>query len=240
MSDLPSSSFIPKRNPGNKSKPTRRYNFFILSILSYALFVAAPLASAGVFIYDRQADIKFSQAVRTLKTEIETFSEADLARVVDFDERLQASGALLDSHVSLLSIFSILESATAGTVQFTDLKIERTDKNSLTVDASLRTSALDGVLFQRTEYKAKNNIASSSLSDITLISPDTEVGKDGKISVASDAESKGVELKAQFVFSADTILYTPLQSTATTSVPITPIATTTISNATSGSNATTL
>ena len=81
------SSFIPKRNPGTKPKSVRRYNFFLLSVISYSLFVAAPLASAALFIYQISAEAKFAAAVKNLEEQIQTFNEDDLARVVEFDER---------------------------------------------------------------------------------------------------------------------------------------------------------
>ena len=163
------SSFIPKRNPVNQPKSVRRYNFVIIPVISYSVFMASLLAAGVLFIYQIRVESQFSAAVKNLEDQIGSFNDADLSRVVDFNSRLQLANSMVASHVSLGSLLSILETATAETVQFKNLKITRTDEHTVAVNASLVTSSLDGALFQRATYGASSLIAQTKLSAITLV-----------------------------------------------------------------------
>ena len=202
-----SGSFIPKRNPSNKPFQGSHRNFFVMSMISYALFVAAPLASIAVFIYDRHTVTQFNRAVAELDTQISTFNEADFVRVADFDNRLQLANKLIASHVSIVSLLSILESTTAETVQFNNIEITRVDENAVSVEALLRTSELDGALFQRASYNAKDGIAKSEFSEVAFIAPESD-------STAVVTGSKYIGLKANLTFNTSDILYRPLTALA--------------------------
>lgn len=205
MSESVSNSFIPKRNPGTKPRQVRTRNVFILSAISYALFISAPLASAGVFIYKLQAEKNATTAIKALDEAIATFDEADFKRVIEYEERLNRAEFLVDSHISMSSLLRILSDATAQTVQFKDLEIERADKDTVKVKAAIRTSSLDGVLFQRGQYKATTKIADTNLNKITFGTVET-TAKDAVTSAGDNT----VSLTAEFTFTADEIRYTPL------------------------------
>jgi len=197
------SSFIPKRNPVNRPKSVRRYNFVIIPILSYALFMASIIASGALFIYQIRVHAQLASAVRNLEEQIGNFNDTDLNRVIDFDQRLELANKMVASHVSLGSILSILETVTAETVQFKNLKIDRKDDHTLTVNAALVTSSLDGALFQRATYAASSLITSTKLSGISLVPGG--VASDGKTTTKGS-----VGFSAEFTFSTDKILYKPL------------------------------
>lgn len=206
MPPSPASSFIPKRNPGNRPQTVRRYNFFLLPIISYALFMASLLGSAALFIYQISVNKHFNDAVTNLDTQITSFNDADLDRVVEFDDRLELSSKLLSTHVSIPTLLAIIENATANTVQFKNLNITRKNDTTLTVDGVLVTSALDGVLFQKSTFSANTLIASSSLTGVTI-----NPAKATSESSAGGEET--VTLKAEFTFLADKVLYTPIGTT---------------------------
>ncbi len=212
MPESPSSSFIPKRGAAKNKRPAgRKYNFFILSIISYALFVAAPIASAVVFIYEKYTEKVFAQAVIDLDTAINTFSEADMQRVVEFEDRLVAADQLLNSHVSLVSLMNILESNTAATIQFNSLAVERTSPDKLTATAAITTDEFDALLFQRGIYKGNEQIADTKFSAVTFAGAAGEETSSSvsQTEVESANDTKSITLQAGFEFSADSILYTP-------------------------------
>lgn len=204
MSEIPSSSFIPKRKSIDNVRQVRHRNIYILSIIIYALFIAAPLASATVFIYQKYTENVFQQNVINLDSAIKDFKEADMLRVVEFNERLKFSNQLLNSHVSLVSLLNLLEGATTKTVQFNSLKITQSDQVSLLVEAELGTDSFDNVLFQRGQYKNNQSITSTNFSNliftpITIDMDNTTKGQDKRL----------IQLSAQFIFDKDVILYTP-------------------------------
>lgn len=198
MPPTTSSSFIPKRNPSAQARAPRQKNFFILSIVSYSLFIAAPLASAGVFIYQLQVQKNFAEVVKNLDASIKSFNQSDYDRVIAFTRRLSATNQLVDGHVSVTSLLNTLAAATAHTVQFKTLELTRKDDRVIALKAELLTPALDGALFQRGQYDADTIIDTTAFSEVKLV-PATAEGARG-----------GVELKAEFSFNAADVLYTPL------------------------------
>lgn len=201
-----SSSFIPKRNPGTKPRQTRTRNVFVLSIISYALFVSAPLASAGVFIYKLQAEKNSNSAIKELDEAIATFNDGDFKRVIAYEQRLNQAEYLVENNVSMASLIRILSNSTLKTIQFTNLEISRETSDTVVVKAKLLTSALDGVLFQREQYKLAPEISDTVFNELIL----TSVTSDEKDSSKISQTSKEVALTAEFKFLADEIRYTPL------------------------------
>jgi hypothetical protein len=204
MPESPSSSFIPKRGVGKKPTIVRKSNFVLLSIISYALFVSAPLASAAVFIYERHTQNQFNKAVVNLDQAIENFKEEDLRRVTEFSERLTLTKNLLGSHVSIDGLLRNIESATAQTVAFRSIDITRVDKSTVSVTGLLTTDKFDGALFQRSAYDAKEIIKNPLFSDVKLVVPVQE----GEVVTSSN--EKTVEFKVAFTVAVADMAYAPV------------------------------
>lgn len=212
MSETPLGSFIPKQKAAGTERHIRRSNFYIFSIVSFALFIAAPIGSAAVYIYQLYTEKTFNNQVVLLNDAINKFSEADLSRVLDFNDRLKLSQQLLSSHVSLVSLLNVLEHVTNSNIQFGDLKITSPDDTALLVDASLYASSFDAVLFQRKQFATTETITKSTLSGLTFTS---DAGQTSGKSEQTVSQSKGdlppFKLTAKLVFNNDAILYTPDQ-----------------------------
>lgn len=219
MPESPSSSFIPKRGPGKKPTSVRKSNFVLISIVSYALFVSAPLASAAVFIYERHTENQFNTAVVALDQAIVNFKEEDLKRVTDFNERLSLSKSLLSAHASISTLLTAIENSTAQTVRFKGIDITRKDKATLEVNGILTTANFDGALFQRSTYTAADIISNPLFTDIKLTQTKAE---DSKVSSVSD---KSVEFKVAFDFAVSDVSYKPLTEAEAAGIkaPETPI-----------------
>jgi len=157
----------------------------------------------GVYIYKLQAEKNATAAIKELDQAIATFKDGDFKRVLEYDERLNRTQFLIDNHISISSLIKILSAATAQTVQFKTLEISRTDTKTVEVKGALKTSSLDGVLFQRGLYKATTKIADTAFKQIVLVAPAAAAEK------ITDLKNE-VELTAEFNFSAGEILYTPL------------------------------
>lgn len=212
------SSFIPKRSNTTNRQAPRRSNFFVFSIVSYALFVAAPIASGVVFIYEKYAEKQFAQSVINLDAAIRSFSDADMERVSEFDERLVIADMLLDTHVSFSSLFSILESSTAATVQFNNLDITRVSPETITVSAGMSADAFDALLFQRSVYSKNEKITKSTFNNVTFAGAIPTEGGQSSSQQSAAPESKLLSLEADFIFSAENILFNPVV-TQSTDVP---------------------
>lgn len=208
MPESPSSSFIPKRGTGKKPTSARVSNFFILPIISYALFVSAPLASAAIFIYERHTENQFNKAVVALDEAIVSFNEQDFNKVRAFADRVTLSKTMLDSHVSYVKLLQILESSTASNVVFKNIDIEQSGNGNVKVAGLLKAQNFDGALFQRSTYDASSLISSPVLSDVHLV----EVPKTESSTSNNDTS---VEFKLSLEFNIADIKYSPLGSVQT-------------------------
>lgn len=199
MPDLPnSSSFIPKRTTGTKIRQKRTRNFFLLSIISYACLIAAPTASAAVYVYQMYTERQFDQIVTRLDEAIGGFSEAEMARVLEFDRRLKMAEQLVETHVSVVKAFTALEQTTVRNAGFRSLAMKRLDDGTLNVEGELLASNFDTALFQRGAYNAESAaMATANLEDIAF-SPATEAGDD-----------EVVTFTGTFTFLSSDIAFTP-------------------------------
>lgn len=204
MSESYSSSFIPKRGVTKKPISTRKSNFLVFSVISYALFVAAPLASAAIFIYERHTQNQFDKAVLALDEAIVSFNQADYDRVWTFNERLLVSKDLLNSHISISKALEAIESATAKTVAFKKIDIVRTDTQTLTVTGDLVTSNFDGALFQRATYEGEPKIVEPLFSKVQFVDAKSE---------ESQSSDKYIQFSADFSFLAQDIKFMPAATT---------------------------
>jgi hypothetical protein len=204
MTEPESSSFIPKRKSAGSERQVKRRNFFIFSIVSYAIFAAAPIASASVYIYQIYTQKIFDKNVAELDAQVKTYSQADMSLVLDFNSRLEITKRLMQSHVSLVSLFNILESSTIKSIQFNDLKITRVDDSSLSVEANIAAKSLDSVLFQREVYSSSQSIASTTFSKLTF-----EKASEQNSNSVSPTSYNPYSFTAKLVFSKDDIFYSP-------------------------------
>lgn len=201
------SSFIPKRSPSKKVRPRQRGGFSLLSIISTAVFVAAFIASGAVFLYERQVNNEFAATVLELNEAINSFSEADMSRVVDFDDRLKLTASLVGSHVSLTELLTILEQNTTNNIQFTKVTIERATRDEVLVTAAGVTAGLNNVIFQEATYGRSSDVVGSTVSELTF-----GYGEVGTVPV----ELVPVTFTSEFVFSPEYIQYRPGQAPAVT------------------------
>jgi hypothetical protein len=209
MADVPnSSSFIPKRTAGSAIRKRQSRNFFLLAILSYACLIAAPTASAAVYVYKLYTDRQFEELVTQLDQEIAKFSEADMARVLEFDSRQKAAAALVDNHISLVRAIEALEIATANNVAFSELNFRRLAADTLAVEGSLLATNFDTAIFQRAEYyKEAAPFASSRLENIVF-------------EPAGDGGSERVSMEGTFTFTDETVAFVPDSVVVDTPTPV--------------------
>ncbi|MFM2424019.1 MAG: hypothetical protein RLZZ70_408 [Candidatus Parcubacteria bacterium] len=202
MVDVPSSSFIPKRNAQQATRRNRGHNFFLLAIISYACFIAAPTASAAVFVYNIYVERQFAEAVVSLESAISEFGEADMKRVIEFDARLRNAEELVENHVSINKVLAHLETNTIDLVSFTTLTFTRTPEGGVKVEGSALADSLDSAYFQRTVYGRESVVGDGLIADVSF-----NPGED---------EAKLVEFVGTYTYAPSDILFASTAPVATT------------------------
>ncbi len=167
MPNTSQSSFIPKNNLPNRQKVGRRYNFFFISLVVYGLFIATPIASAVVFIYEKHTQNVINQTTRDLDGAIKSFSESDLLTVAQFDNRLVASSEVLASNVPVNALLQFFLQNAPQTVSFTEVMVEAVGDEMVAVTAKVESESFDYVLFYRDELLRNPAFTSSEVSKVT-------------------------------------------------------------------------
>lgn len=169
MPDLSNNnSFIPKRGPVNKKKSGATSRpVYVFTLISYILMFATLIAVAGSYFYSKVVDQKLQQEVALLNTEISSFSEADMQKVLDFDARLIQAADRLNNSVSVASVFDSLEAATIDTVQISTLDLVREADDQFVLSAAIATDSFDSTIFQRGVYQRNQSISDIEITALT-------------------------------------------------------------------------
>lgn len=222
MPDVTNSSFIPKRTPTQKSRPARRKNFFLFSIVSYAMFVAAPIASGVVFIYERYTEKIFNQAVVDLDASIQNFNEADLERVIEFDARTKQVEEFLFGQVSFTQAIQILEENITPGIQFLDLKFTHAESGDVVVSASAAAENFDAVLFQKELVAQMESITNGEVVKFTYTPANSGTASDEVVAEADaleDDDSKPIKFSLRIAIPSESIVVAD-RNAPTLDVPI--------------------
>lgn len=182
MADLSNNSFIPKRGPTKRSRGQASRQVYMFTLVSYVLMFATLLAVGGVFLYSKYLDQQLNEEIVLLNTEIDSFSESDMQRVLEFNQRLQQASGRLDKSVSMVSVFEALEAATINTVKLKTLDLEREDDEKFILAAAVETDSFDSTIFQRGVYQRNQIIDSVSFSEVRTVTE--EDGEEDGVAVS--------------------------------------------------------
>lgn len=194
-------SFIPKQPTTGKVKKRQVRKIYVLAYLSYVMFFGVLIASVGIFFYEISTRAQLEDEKENLVALKSTFSNSDFERVKSLEKQLQQADTLLNRHVSVVSIFEALESATLSSVLLSDFSLSR-ETGDVTMVLAANTDDFNSVLFQREMYE-KNSI----LDGLIFSEPEMVVANINEgISVTSE---KVVSFNLEKMFTLDEIVYQP-------------------------------
>ncbi len=177
MATAPNTSFIPKRGPVKRARQTASRQIHLLSIFSYVLFTATLVATVGVFFYSKHIDGQRRELVAEVNAAVESFNDAEMKRVLEFDSRLRQAQQRLNSTVAMSKIFDdALEQATVQSARVSRLEVTRQGDTQFDIEAEIEAESFDVALFQRGVYEKNPLIDSVKVSDVELLGSGAEEG----------------------------------------------------------------
>lgn len=179
-------SFIPKRGPLNRPRKAASQQVYIFTLITYVLFFASLVATAGVFLYSGYIDKQLEDEVASLNTEIDRFHESEMMKVRNFNNRIESSKDRVSVAASLFLLLGAIENTTAKSVQVESVSMTRNADVSYTVEASIETDTFDSSIFQREFFEQEGLIRSVDISELDIKSESTE-GGEGRTSIAFTA-----------------------------------------------------
>ncbi len=207
MKDKPQSvndSFIPKNDSKRRHRRGPRRNIYLFSIFSYIVMFSTLVASLGIFLYSKFLDKKLNEEIVALDTEIRSFNEADLERVVKFDSRLKQVAYRVNNSLTVSPIFTSLEEATLGTVKLVSLGLQRKGDNKLLLTSNFEAGDFDAALFQRGVYKRDGLLGEVNIVNVSRELVDASDDKNNpKTNVVFDV----VKFEAEIGINADKLAF---------------------------------
>lgn len=145
-------SFIPKRGTKKNRNQSSTRQVYIFTSISYIILFATLITATGSYFYKEHVMGNLEDEITALTTKTNSFDEAGMQKVMELNRRLTQASDLLESSISVVSLFEALELATAEKVLIQSLSIERTEDQSLQVEMNLETDSFDATMFQRASY----------------------------------------------------------------------------------------
>lgn len=161
-------SFIPKRNPASGERRNSRRQVYVGTFVVQILFIASLLATIGVFAYEYQLNKALDTEIVALNTAIGTFNEAEMQRVQETDLRLSQANTRLAYSASIITLLEAIEASVADSVQITKLAATRASDEAFEVQAEIKATSFDSVLFQRTILDGGRTLAFAEIKDLVL------------------------------------------------------------------------
>ena len=131
------SSFIPKKPVSPVSmRQTRSKPVGFLLVLSSVVLVATALLAGGLFgygIYLKNDLVLKQEALKIAKRDLQPALVQEIRRV---DARLRHSQQLIENHLALSPVFSLLERSTLTSVQFTNFAYVFNPEGGVTLELS--------------------------------------------------------------------------------------------------------
>ncbi len=168
MAEVPGPSFIPKPNTVKAARRSVARQLYVFTIVAYALMIAALLATAGVFLYQRYTVSVLKDVVTRYEAATQDFDVEAMQDVTELDTQLVLAQQLFSGTLSIPTIFEIIEDATIDTVQFNNVTLAREAGNTIALEASVTTNSFDSVLFQRRMYEGADRLKTVELNDVAI------------------------------------------------------------------------
>lgn len=115
MNETKPTSFIPKKY---KYKSNRGTKYFLLT--SFVVFAVVAVGSAGLFFYNLRLTEEIREKEESLKTEQARFRAEKIREIHDFDTKIRLVQEMLNTRVSLASLFGFLEENTLQGITYTE------------------------------------------------------------------------------------------------------------------------
>ncbi len=184
-------SFIPQRPTSGAIKKHGVKKIYVLTYISFIVFFGTIVGTAGVFGYKVLESAKLAEQKKLLTIEKERFNESEMESIRELDTQMRFAQDKLDSHVSLLPIFSSLEDSTLQSLKLDGFSYERIDAGTPSVSFSGKAAVFNSVLFQRHMLESNNIFSNAQFIEFDLAKSEVQDNEEGQSS-NSDSNEKSI------------------------------------------------
>jgi len=163
-------SFIPKKpivsEKGSNFSVTRSTNIF--SIITTVIFVMTVLTSGALFVYKNILNKQIDEA----KTEVANAKESSnpelIQKLIDASNKIKSSKDLLDNHVVVSEVLSLLEKLTVRRMRFDDL-VYKNIQNVPTITMKGEVQSYNALAQQEQIFNESDFVENPEFSGLSLV-----------------------------------------------------------------------
>ena len=164
-------SFIPKKSivemSGNEDNRVHSINIF--STIGTVVFIITLIASGGVFIYKNFLINQIIQSDKDLNSARQAFQLEAIANITDASSRIMATKNLLEKHIVVSELLTLLQALTVKKLRFTSLIYSNKDNlTSLAMEVEAKdynALAVQSDIFSKNEFIKNPNFSEFGLID---------------------------------------------------------------------------
>ena len=164
-------SFVPKKTIAER-EPKRSGGGFggLLNLLALLIFIASILGAGGVYFYRSSLLNTLESYKESLVRAKAAFEPTLITKLQLLDKRMKASTIILDNHVAVSPIFSLLGEITLPTVRYSDFSYEFNKQNPNLVNIKINGQAkgYNYIALQADLFAQNNFIKNPIFSSFTL------------------------------------------------------------------------
>ncbi len=162
----PPSTFIPKKAP---APGVLSRSGGLISFLANIIFVIAVVASVTVFAYDKYLESQIAKMNDDLTAARAALEPELINKLVDADNRLIAANQIIKSHITLSTLFELLQKLTLQNVRFSSFSFGADPTgNGLTIGMKGEARTYATVALQEQIFGQNDNFINPGFSNLDL------------------------------------------------------------------------
>jgi len=165
-------SFIPKKTYKKKTTKRRDYGGLFMGIAGL-IFIISILAAGSVFLYDRYLNSDIERMSSDLERQKGSLEKEIIKELSKIDKKIEASKMILDNHITLISLFELLEKNTLKNVMFENMVLSPED-GGWTISMKGLADSYATIALQSDVFEEDKNMSELIFSDLA-------VGNDGGV-----------------------------------------------------------
>lgn len=169
-------SFIPKQSLGTQKeqKPAKRQGGprGIAMVVGLVILILTAGAAGIVFFYKDFLSGSIDEKIASLERARDAFQPRLIAEFEELDQRIRSAEVLLAEHLAPSMLFSLLESVTLKSVQYTDLSYEFLNQNVVEIVLTGTALNFDSVALQSDVLGNNRFIRQPVISDLAVSGED--------------------------------------------------------------------
>ena len=161
-------SFVPKQPVRTVRRPQARGPLSILAVAALVLIGASIVLAGLAFGYEfylKQNKEEKTQELKVLQDSVEPQAVEELARL---SQRLVISRELLNNHVAVSAIFSMLERDTVQNLSFDDFEIQTAPSGDVEVTMEGLAASFNALAYQSVVFRDNPFLRNQIFEDITV------------------------------------------------------------------------